>query len=59
MTTTTDIVTELCTHPLLLDDMSEGSDRVVSYNPATGEALGAVRLQSKDEYEDAVQRAQL
>jgi aldehyde dehydrogenase (NAD+) len=59
MTTTTDIVTELCAHPLLLDDTTEGSDRVVSYNPATGEALGAVRLQSKDEYEDAVQRAQL
>ncbi|MDP6986944.1 MAG: aldehyde dehydrogenase family protein [Phycisphaerales bacterium] len=59
MSTTTDIVTELCAHPLLLDDTSPASGRVVSLNPATGETLGAVRLQSKAEYEDAVQRAQL
>jgi aldehyde dehydrogenase (NAD+) len=58
MSTTTDIVTELCAHPLLLDGTSPGDDRVISRNPATGEALGAVRMQSKAEYEEAVQRAQ-
>ena len=59
MPITTDIVSELCNHPLLLSDTSAGEGRVVSINPATGEPLGAVRLQSKDEYEQAVQKAVL
>jgi aldehyde dehydrogenase (NAD+) len=58
MSTTTDIVTELCAHPLLLDGTSPGDDRVISRNPASGQALGAARMQSKAEYEEAVQRAQ-
>ena len=32
-------------------------DSVVSYNPATGEPIAAVRLQSRAEYEKAVERA--
>ncbi len=59
MATTTDIVTELCAHPLLLADSEPGDGRVVSTNPATGAVLGAVRLQSAAEYEEAVQRAML
>ncbi|HJN80357.1 MAG TPA: aldehyde dehydrogenase family protein, partial [Phycisphaerales bacterium] len=59
MSTTTDIVTELCAHPLLLDDTAPGEGRIISFNPATGDSLGAVRLQSKAEYEEIVQRAQL
>ena len=59
MPITTDIVAELCNHPLLLPDTTAGEGRVVSINPATGEPLGAVRLQSRDEYEQTVQRAVL
>jgi len=57
MSTTTDIVTDLCTHPLLVTEAGEGT--VVSTNPATGETLGVVRLQSATEYESCVQRAML
>ncbi|MCH2141581.1 MAG: aldehyde dehydrogenase family protein [Phycisphaerales bacterium] len=56
-TTSTDIVTDLCAHPLLLDSVEAGSDRVVSTNPATGEALGAVRLQARSEYDACIERA--
>ena len=56
-TTSTDIVTDLCAHPLLLDSLESGDDRVVSTNPATGEALGAVRLQSRSEYDQCIERA--
>ena len=59
MSTTTDIVTELCAHPLLLDGTAPSEGRIISFNPATGDSLGAVRLQSKAEYEEIVQRAQL
>jgi aldehyde dehydrogenase (NAD+) len=59
MPITTDIVAELCNHPLLLPDTTAGEGRVVSINPATGEPLGAIRLQSRDEYEQTVQRAVL
>ena len=59
MPITTDIVAELCNHPLLLSDTTAGEGRVVSINPATGKPLGAVRLQSRDEYEQTVQRAVL
>jgi len=57
MATTTDIVTDLCTHPLLTLDAGEGT--VVSTNPATGESLGAVRLQSRADYEACVEKAML
>jgi len=57
MSTTTDIVQDLCEHPLLVSPTTDGC--VVSTSPATGETLGAVRLQSKAEYEAAVQAAVL
>ena len=47
---------KLIEHPLVVDPSTEGA--VTSTNPATGETLGAVRLQSAAEYEELVQRAQ-
>ncbi len=43
---------------MLLDDPTPGDGVCVSTNPATGEVLGAVRLQSADEYEDTIRRAE-
>jgi len=36
-----------------------GVDSVISYNPATGEPIAAVRLQTRQAYEEAVERAAL
>ncbi len=47
----------LCTHDLLLEDTTPREGVCVSTNPATGEPLGAVRLQSRDEYETTIARA--
>ncbi len=58
MTTLTSSIQALCAHPLLLDDPTPGDGICVSTNPATGEVLGAVRLQTRDEYEAVIQRAQ-
>jgi aldehyde dehydrogenase (NAD+) len=57
MTTLTSPVQTLCTHDLLLDDTTPRDGVCVSTNPATGEALGAVRLQTRDEYEATIARA--
>ena len=54
----TSTISELWQHPLVVDPATAGSDCVISTNPATGETLGAVRLQTKDEYEDVVRRAE-
>ena len=58
MSTHTASIAELWQHPLVVDPSTAGDDCVVSTNPATGEALAAVRLQSKSDYEQAVVRAQ-
>ena len=47
----------LIDHPLVVDPSSDNC--VVSTNPATGQTLGAVRIQSAAEYDDLVKRAQL
>lgn len=57
MSTTTNIVTDLCVHPLMVSQGEAGT--VDSTNPATGEVLGTVRLQSKAEYESCVADAML
>ena len=57
MTTLPSPIQTLCTHDLLLDDTTPREGVCVSMNPATGEALGAVRLQSRDEYEATIARA--
>ncbi|MEE2906714.1 MAG: aldehyde dehydrogenase family protein [Planctomycetota bacterium] len=49
----------LIDHPLLVDPATADEGCVVSTNPATGEALGAVRLQSASDYDALVQRAML
>ena len=55
---TTSTVSKLWQHPLIVDPATSGNDCIISTNPATGEALGAVRLQSKAEYEDVVTKAE-
>jgi len=57
MSTTASLST-LWQHPLVTDPGTAGDDCVVSTSPATGEAIAAVRLQSRSDYEDAVTRAQ-
>jgi aldehyde dehydrogenase (NAD+) len=57
MTTSTTPILDLCRHDLLLDDVTPREGVCVSINPATGEALGAVRLQTRDEYEAVTARA--
>jgi aldehyde dehydrogenase (NAD+) len=49
---------KLIEHPLVIDPATAGDDCVISTNPATGEAIAAVRLQSKADYEALVERAQ-
>ncbi|MDG1898423.1 MAG: hypothetical protein P8I74_01015, partial [Phycisphaerales bacterium] len=58
MSTNTQSIAELWQHPLVVDPATAGDDCVISTNPATGEALAAVRLQSKADYEAAMVRAQ-
>ncbi|MEE3002251.1 MAG: aldehyde dehydrogenase family protein, partial [Planctomycetota bacterium] len=55
---TTASLSALWQHPLVTDPGTAGDDCVVSTSPATGEAIAAVRLQSRSDYEDAVTRAQ-
>ena len=57
MTTLTSPIQTLCNHDLLLDDKTPRDGVCVSTNPATGEALGAVRLQTRDEYDATIARA--
>ncbi|MCH2148502.1 MAG: aldehyde dehydrogenase family protein [Phycisphaerales bacterium] len=54
----TSTVSELWQHPLIVDPATGGDDCIVSTNPATGETLAAVRLQSKAEYEEVITKAQ-
>ncbi len=45
--------------PRLVDPAAAGDDCVTSVNPATGEPIAAVRLDTVDDYHDAVERARL
>ena len=55
MTTT---LTTLIDHPLVVDASQATDDHIISYNPATGEPIAAVRRQSTEEYNDQVARSQ-
>jgi aldehyde dehydrogenase (NAD+) len=55
MTTT---LTTLIDHPLVVDASQATDDHIISYNPATGEPIAAVRRQSTEEYNDQVSRSQ-
>ncbi|MCH2136659.1 MAG: aldehyde dehydrogenase family protein [Phycisphaerales bacterium] len=57
MTLLTTPIQTLCAHDLLLEDTSARDGVCVSTNPATGEVLGAVRLQTREEYEAVIERA--
>jgi aldehyde dehydrogenase (NAD+) len=43
--------------PRVVDAATAGDDCVISENPATGQPIAAVRLQGRDQYEAAVERA--
>jgi aldehyde dehydrogenase (NAD+) len=43
--------------PRVVEPSAAGDGTVTTYNPATGEPLAAVRLQSRADYESAVERA--
>ncbi|MCZ6835617.1 MAG: aldehyde dehydrogenase family protein [Planctomycetota bacterium] len=49
-------LTDLFADSRIADPATVGEGYVISENPATGEAIAAVRLQSRDEYEDLIQR---
>jgi len=55
MTTT---LTNLIDHPLVVDASQATDDHIISYNPATGEPIAAVRRQSTEEYHEQVARSQ-
>ena len=55
MTTT---VTKLIEHPLVVGAAEATDQHTISYNPATGEPIAAVRKQTNDEYNDQVARSQ-
>ena len=55
MTTT---LTNLIDHPLVCDASKATDDHIISYNPATGEAIAAVRRQTTAQYNDQVARCQ-
>lgn len=55
MTTT---LTNLIDHPLVCDVSAATDNHIVSYNPATGEPIAAVRQQTTEEYNDQVARSQ-
>jgi len=55
MTTT---LTNLIDHPLVCDASEATDDHIISYNPATGEAIAAVRRQTTAQYNDQVARCQ-
>jgi aldehyde dehydrogenase (NAD+) len=48
---------DLPSDPRVVDAASAGGATAVSENPATGEAIAAVRLQSRSEYDAVVERA--
>ncbi|MBC8523046.1 aldehyde dehydrogenase family protein [PVC group bacterium] len=55
MTTTT--LTSLIEHPLVVDASEATDQHTISYNPATSEAIAAVRRQTNEEYNDQVARS--
>ena len=55
MTTT---LTNLINHPLVCDASEATDNHIISYNPATGEPIAAVRRQTTEEYNDQVARSQ-
>ena len=55
MTTT---LSNLIDHPLVVDATQATEDHIISYNPATGEPIAAVRRQSREEYNEQVERCQ-
>ena len=58
MTTTTQNLAHLYTHDSrICDGNSSGNESVASINPATSETIATVALQSREEYEDLIQRA--
>jgi aldehyde dehydrogenase (NAD+) len=54
MTTT---LTNLIDHPLVVDPSEATDDHIISYNPATGEAIAAVRKQTTAQYNDQIVRS--
>ena len=50
---------DLLKNPRVVDAAAADGSCVVSENPATGEPIAAVRLQSRQEYERAVERAEV
>ena len=44
-------------HPLFVAPSKAGDDHTISYNPATGEPLGATKMQSREDYDAIVERA--
>jgi aldehyde dehydrogenase (NAD+) len=57
MPTTTTSLQGLYRHDLIVDGAITDLPHVTSINPATGEAIASVRLQSRDEYEATIERA--
>lgn len=55
MTTTTS--TSLIEHPLVVDAADATDQHTISYNPATGEPIAAVRKQTNEEYNAQVARS--
>lgn len=55
MTTT---LSNLIDHPLVVDASQATGDHIISYNPATGEPIAAVRKQTREEYNEQVERCQ-
>ena len=55
MTTT---LSNLIDHPLVVDASQATDAHIISYNPATGEPIAAVRRQSTEEYHEQVARSQ-
>ncbi|MEE2819162.1 MAG: aldehyde dehydrogenase family protein [Planctomycetota bacterium] len=54
MTTT---LNSLIEHPLVCDPSEATDDHIISYNPATGEPIAAVRKQTTEEYNTQVERS--
>jgi aldehyde dehydrogenase (NAD+) len=52
-------LTNLIEHSLVVDPSQATDDHIISYNPATGEPIAAVRRQTTQEYNDQVARCQL
>ena len=54
MTTT---LANLINHPLVCEPSEATDNHIISYNPATGEPIAAVRKQTTEEYNDQVERS--